>query len=255
MSNKATLCTSNFKILIFHRFLLSRSSKKQRLEALGAIIAVMLLSLPVFAESPKSNPWYHIELIVFTQNLTPLAEHPLALSIINRKKPIELLPIASDPLQEQSAFSVLKTNNLLLNNLEETLSHSDHYRILLHLGWHQPIESIRHPRPVHFTGGEALPTNDPDEIKPQVDGLISLKKAAGYISVNLNLVLNNPLDELQLNGADNASSLTIHGIRSLQLLQQQHLRPHDLAYFDHPGFGILLKVLPATANEVIHGST
>ena len=213
------------------------------------IISLLACSAPLLS-CAKPKHWHHVEMIVFSRDSI---EQPAAGRTLEnagkQQKPIELLLSNFSNPMDPIAFSTLPEEALLLNREINKLLLSNKYQIIMHTGWLQPITSGKHARPIHFVGGENFAAeamnakpNSSEDGEWQIDGLLWLRKLRGYYSVRLNVALKQPLGDTIDIDDDNGEIPQM--FKSLQLSQQQRAHNKELLYFDHPGFGILLKLSP-----------
>ncbi len=156
--------------------------------------------------------------------------------------------------QEQSTplFQLLPTQDFTLQQPQSAIEKHQNYHILLHEAWVQPIEKAS--KTIHLHGGakyddegnvintiaSVLPANDTWEL----DGTLTLNRNR-YFQVASNLLLTEPNQQGLTPNEDEEPAKLNH----FSLKQTQRMRSDELHYFDHPLFGMLIKVTPYTTAD------
>jgi hypothetical protein len=240
--------------------------------AVAALVMAQALETPPPADlEPPLPPRYEVELIVFanrafdpseerfdhelnglgTEPLAPLAAPPvLADSTIvppeGTPPLIGLPPLAETPPPDPAAAALLEAlrvrpltaEELKLGNEYRKLAASAAYAPLLHTGWVQP----------GLAEGEA-PTFDLARL--------GVWNPHGTVRVHLGLrLLHITLDLTYEAAASVAPTLGAgDGLDELSLAPRYHLtatrssRSGELQYFDHPAFGVLVRITPVPTPE------
>jgi len=215
------------------------------------------LAQPVAAPTP-AIPQYQVEIIVFAhrdfdageerfpQEIAPLRvdqndsllEVPL---YVEPSPPLTADPTLAAPPEAELApaedplsFRLLAPEQLQLNTEYRKLTNVAAYRPLLHGGWVQP----------------GLPE---DQAKPFDLTLLGVANPRGYVRVYLSRFLHVSLDMSYEDGAALPAATTeAPGDQLLEvvlppryrLTTERQTRSGELHYFDHPAFGVLVKVTP-----------
>ncbi|MEO8464821.1 MAG: CsiV family protein [Gammaproteobacteria bacterium] len=199
-------------------------------------------------------PLYQVEIIVlanrdfdageerFPQDLAPLRANqteslldvplyvePSPPSTPDQATALTQVAPADDPL----AFRMLTPDQLQLNAEYRKLTNSGAYRAVLHAGWVQP----------------GLPE---DRAKPFDLTLLGVTNPRGNVRVYLSRFLHVSLDISYQDGAAAAVAPEPIGdeLREItfapryRLTTERQTRSGELHYFDHPAFGVLVKVTP-----------
>jgi len=212
---------------------------------------------PAAAPTPPI-PQYQVEIIVFAhrefdageerfpQELTPLrADNDSLLEVPLYVEPspplttdqaiiaVEPEP-ATAPADDPLAFRLLAPEQLQLNNEYRKLTNVAAYRTVLHAGWVQP----------------GLPE---DQAKPFDLTLLGVANPRGNVRVYLSRFLHVSLD-ISYEDATAAAAATAeppgNELREValppryRLTTERQTRSGELHYFDHPAFGVLVKVTP-----------
>lgn len=136
--------------------------------------------------------------------------------------------------------------------LDKLLEDNDQYHTLMHVSWRQPIDNS--PRTAHIQGGAGYNANGRsmaqsdesplnDNLYHSVDGAITVEKKHG-VNVLLDMVVTQPVADLarpiqtHLKGRNKMVSFELH--------QKRKIHYNELNYFDHPVYGVLVRVTPET---------
>ena len=210
-------------------------SQRKEIKVPRLIIAALSLFLFTSAQAaspPEKSNTYEVEVLVFRNLMPSLTGNELwnqdtvRTSIPGLDKAIT--PVAAPPADP------------ILSDAARKLSHNPHYRVLAHYSWIQTADIRSASTPVRITASE--PGN------PQaLDGTI-LFYMSRYLHVELNLVLRDPPTA---SAASNTNMTTGSTQVSAQpapvstvyvMKQHRRIRSDVTEYFDHPMFGVLLRV-------------
>jgi hypothetical protein len=216
------------------------------------------LALAQPAAAPTAPvPLYQVEIIVFAhrefdageerfpQELTPLRadsllEVPLYVEPSPPLTPDQAIAVepeptpATAPADDPLAFRVLAPEQLQLNNEYRKLTNVAAYRTVLHAGWVQP----------------GLPDN---QAKPFDLTLLGVVNPRGNVRVYLSRFLHVSLDISYEDGSAAATTTAEplgNELREVtlppryRLTTERQTRSGELHYFDHPAFGVLVRVTP-----------
>ena len=210
------------------------------------------LAQPNAAPTP---PLYQVEIIVlahrdfdageerFPQDLTPLRA--------NQSDPLLEVPLYVEPsppltpdqaaaapeaaaVEDPLAFRLLTPDQLQLNSEYRKLTNSGAYRAVLHAGWVQP----------------GLPE---DRAKPFDLTLLGVTNPRGNVRVYLSRFLHVSLDISYQDGAAAGAAPAAalgNDLREIEfapryrLTTERQARSGELHYFDHPAFGVLVRITP-----------
>ncbi len=206
-------------------------------------IVVLLLPATVFADGASIR----VEVIVF-QHLTQKGLHaetwPAYPALPTTQGAIELT-------ETNKNYSLLSPEDFQLNDIEQKLQ-KNHYTILLHTAWLQPST---HAKSLHLYGKNLLDdNNDPDTLAPynpleqwQLNGTLKINKS-NYYNVAADLALNLPINALKnyATPSELKQWFPDQSMINFALKQKARLRKDELHYFDHPLFGMLVKITPDT---------
>lgn len=223
--------------------------------SLAALIATACVG-PALAQPAAPTPavpQYQVEIIVFahrefdageerfTQELTPLRADQNLLEVPLYVEPSP--PLTTDqataaqtepapaPVDDPLAFRVLAPEQLQLNTEYRKLMNGGAYHPVLHAGWVQP----------------GLPE---DQAKPFDLTVLGVTNPRGNVRVYLSRFLHVSLDISYQDAAAAPAEPLGNELREValapryRLVTERQTRSGELHYFDHPAFGVLVKVTP-----------
>ncbi len=212
----------------------------------AALIAIACVA-PAFAQPAAAPtppiPRYQVEIIVFAHRDFDAREErfPQELAPLRAGQSDSLLEVpllqlepAPPPADDPLAFRLLAPAELQLNAEYRRLTNAAGYRTVLHAGWVQP----------------GLPE---DQAKPFDLTLLGVVNPRGNVRVYLSRFLHVSLDISYQDGTAAAATTPEplgNELREFALATRYRLtterqtRSGELHYFDHPAFGVLVKVTP-----------
>lgn len=203
---------------------------------MSQIILIALLFFTVAtaqaAPSNQSNN-YEVEVLVF-RNLMPSlvgnelwtqdTVNPVIKDLANAVSPVPAPPVDS-----------------VLSDAAIALSGNPHYQLLVHDSWIETAETRFASKPVRISASEP---GNPQEL----DGTVRFYLNQ-YMHVVLHLLLKEPAPD---------SGASIFGAPAAPVLyrldDQRRIRPNQVNYFDHPMFGVLLRVTRVPATTPVAGA-
>jgi len=226
---------------------------KLHVVSFAALLATACLG-PALAQpnAAPAPPQYQVEIIVFAhrefdageerfpQELTPLHETepllvvPLYVEPSPPLTPDPATPPEAAPADDPLAFRLLAPDQLQLNTEYRKLMNGSAYRPMLHAGWVQP----------------GLPEG---QAKPFDLSLLGVINPSGNVRVYLSRFLHISLDISYQDGAAAGTAIPEPAAGELRevtftpryrLVTERQTRSGELHYFDHPAFGVLVKVTP-----------
>jgi len=212
------------------------------------LFSLLFILIPASSYAVEEQPetWYQVEVLAF--------KHVDNKAIASESWPVSPdLPSLDNIIEVQSGnvanpyYTELSESEFTLKNEANGLNKQPNYEVLLHIAWKQPILHKSQTSPIHLTGGKPLDEYSNRRYSSEItqnelNGTITLSQAK-YINVQANLVLNSPAGELF--GQSVFDELTgFGGIESFTLVQSRRMRPKETHYFDHPLFGMLVRVTP-----------
>src|SRR5688572_23516785 len=221
---------------------------------------------------PALPPQFEVEVIVFANldfdsteerfepsldalgpdALTPFNQPPVfdatTLPPATRAAPPAPSPLEPDPLggARAAAEAALRIRRLLeselkLGNEYRRLQALSAYRPLLHTGWVQPGLAENEAEPFDFAS-------------------LGVLNPSGTVRVHLSRFLHITLD-ITYQGADDSRVLSPNdGLAELDLAPRYRLkgtrnvRSNELHYFDHPAFGVLVRITPVQTTDESPGA-
>lgn len=206
---------------------------------------LLVLSSPAFAK------WYQVEMLVF-EYLNPDAAGELwnTGNAPEYRNTVELLTDAA----ATSAFKILPPSTYKLGGVNKVLKLSSGYRPIYHVSWQQPELTKSRAKQVHIKNTEA-----------KINGSVNLR--GGHL-------LHLDIDMIYFIDLDAASPLTFTdtatteaGITELEMIEEglidetrmsgtyaqmketRRIKLNELHYFDHPLFGVIMRVTRLKVGE------
>jgi len=215
--------------------------------------------------SASPVPQYQVEVLVFAnREFDPTEEHfsqELASNVIGtpdtlREAPVfddsnfgPLAPLEPPPLDAPIAdpmafrFRMLRPEELQLGAEYRRLERLEAYAPLLHAGWVQPGLPEEQSRPFDLALVGAL--------NPRGSVRVYLSR---FLHVNLDLTYQAAAGAATTDSSSEVSELSEFNFAPrYQLVTERNVRSGELHYFDHPAFGVLVKITPLPAETGISG--
>jgi len=156
--------------------------------------------------------------------------------------------------EEQSAndgFKLSRKGDYKLSGIYNALNVSSKYRPLLHVAWEQPALEQGEAEYVRLTvlGSGQMAGSEAVSELAILDGVIRIR-SAHFLHADVNLIyLLDPLplsalrDDTEQDSIEDIS-LLVPEYQALfaELEESRRLKLNELYYFDHPGFGLILRV-------------
>lgn len=197
------------------------------IRSLLLLVLVLSTAASPGATDSEAPPWYDVEVLVF-KHKTPAAGGelwPVDPGTLDLERATELVPIPqTSPLPgDAQPFQQLGGAALTLGTAAGKLAASRDYSPLLHLAWRQPVTAQADAPAVHLAT-EAAPG-----VAPTLDGTLRVSRSR-FLHIDVDLLLRNPETD------------TTAGLVRLQ--QTRRVNSGEVHYFDHPLFGLLVKLTP-----------
>lgn len=174
-----------------------------------------LISTQAFAVAPTAVPLYEIEVLVFEQRHPDLEGDELWAG-----QPAEAPALLSEAVPVPGAAPGEETT---LARAAAALQKDGRYRVLAHTRWQQPAEARSAVTPVRIAG-----------MDPALDGALRFYMSR-FLHVELALVLREQVGGGLFSGAPREQVYLIN--------EQRRVRTKEINYFDHPKFGVLVRVM------------
>ncbi|MCH8845378.1 MAG: hypothetical protein IIC11_01405 [Proteobacteria bacterium] len=188
---------------------------------------ILVFSSHVFAK------WYQVEMIVF-EHLIPDSSGELwnAGNVPDYSNAIELV---TGP-DGSNAFKMLPSSRHKLGGVNKVLKLSSEYRPVYHVAWQQPELRKSRAKKVHIKNPEA-----------RINGTVNLR--GGHL-LHLDLDISYFIDLY----TESVTSFTEEGSEEVvmediimtgtyaQMKETRRIKLNELHYFDHPLFGVLMRV-------------
>lgn len=195
---------------------------------------ILVFSSHVFAK------WYQVEMIVF-EHLIPDSSGELwnAGNVPDYSNAIELV---TGP-DGSNAFKMLPSSRHKLGGVNKVLKLSSEYRPVYHVAWQQPELRKSRAKKVHIKNPEA-----------RINGTVNLR--GGHL-LHLDLDISYFIDLY----TESVTSFTEEGSEEVvmediimtgtyaQMKETRRIKLNELHYFDHPLFGVLMRVTRLEVKE------
>lgn len=216
------------------------------------IVTALVLLLAALAPPGLAQNKYAVEVVIFRHweapgddaEFWPGQPQPISRSAIKRLTTLGTAVSGTDTPE----FSRLPDTELQLAGIQQRLTHSDDYRVLLHAGWRQPSLKPNHAvaivLPLNWFP-PARPTanagaiQNPFEFLPQGTRLWGTLRLVQKRYIHFQVDLRYRRDGIGSASADNMTTV-------YPMTQSQRMRVGDINYLDHPVLGILVQVRQLT---------
>jgi len=195
--------------------------------------ALMLLSISVNAASEELNAerkhtWYSVEYIIFKINTAhEQTKEPWG------KEPFSLpeTVISLNTVKPSNRIKPLTANQLQLHGAYNRLNRLASYSPIKHGGWLQALNEKDTLRPIHVLK---------NSVDNELNGIITFRRGR-FLHIDLDLQLSEQIKSILLqNPVSNHVEQTPTTLYRLK--QTRRIKTGDLHYFDHPKFGVIVKV-------------
>ncbi|MGR8948286.1 MAG: CsiV family protein [Gammaproteobacteria bacterium] len=193
---------------------------------------VMLFCVMTLASNAEAARWYHVEVIVFKHLSEELQGGEYW--TLKERMPNFATAVDLDELRNlddaTSTGSVVPERTLYLAGVYDRLLASSQYKPIMHKAWAQPGYSANNVRRIYLSNGRNRAIRDEEQdvaLENDADtfeGTIGLQ-GGRLLHVGANFVYTSQ-----------EATTTISEFRRIKLKQ--------LHYFDHPLFGVLVRVVP-----------
>ncbi|OGT71761.1 MAG: hypothetical protein A2W76_09795 [Gammaproteobacteria bacterium RIFCSPLOWO2_12_47_11] len=199
------------------------------------ILALSFLNINVQAA-------YQVEIIIF-EHLFHDAEGEVShvgLKIPDLSNTVQL---SSDTIGHDAAFRLLPSSMYKLGGVYSELRSSREYKPILHLAWQQPQLTQSRSKYVHIRKADGIAQQDEsDDALVKLDGVIRIRSSQ-FLHADVDLFyFINELSESFISA--NAGTLDSSQIQAefVELNETRRMKLNELHYFDHPVFGMLVRV-------------
>lgn len=190
--------------------LLSHEEIYMRIAKLMLVGFGLLSSLLVQAAAPEKESSYEIEVVVFENRLPELiGDEMLARDAQARVKKLDIAVVPTAAVSEPYLYPAIR--NLL--------DQDGRYRVLAHQHWQQTIDAKTVAKPV-----PVLATNT-----AELEGTIRFFMSR-HLHLDVDLLFRDVTAE--------------SGNIVYRLSEQRKLKSQETHYFDHPRFGVLVRIMP-----------
>jgi Peptidoglycan-binding protein, CsiV len=201
--------------------------------------------------------WYQVEVIVFryTDSETAGGEYWSELeSLPEFRDAVELLvdlpEFSDEPPSEipnevsipgPLAFQSLGLSELKLSGVFRRLKQVSAYEPILHVGWRQPGFGGRRARSVYISDKAGANVDTPaDTTSVMSDPAPGPRRIEGTVRIRTGRLLHVDVDFVSFGGDS-----------PVRITEQRKVKLKELHYFDHPLFGVLVRVTPYRPPEPV----
>lgn len=199
------------------------------------LLLLILLSLPGFS----AHAAYQVEIIIF-EHLFHDAEgevSQIGLRIPDLNNTVQLSD-AGD-----GSFSLLPSSMYKLGGVYSELRASKEYRPILHLAWQQPQLSQSKARYVHVRKTDGAPQQEGfGDAYVKLDGVVRIRSAQ-FLHADVDLFyFLDAVSESFINASAGSEEANQIAATFAELKETRRMKLNELHYFDHPVFGLLMRV-------------
>lgn len=182
-------------------------------------LLIGVLTWLLLAASAQADPWYTVELVLFSRDTSPDASG-------------EIWPQPSGNLDWQSAQveNYALTSPGRLTATKQALNRRG-MTTIVHTAWQQPVASAKSARPFYLRSDREISAGTP--------------LLEGLVKVSVNRFLHVDLD-LLLRGAPASADRQPGGFQTFRFNEHRRMRSGELHYIDHPLMGMLIQI---TSND------
>lgn len=197
------------------------------------VILFALLSCNAHASS------YQVEMIIF-EHLYPDVDSELWHTGQKLPDLTDSIELGTDH-NSSTAFQVLPAHKYILGNIYGALKTSKSYRPLLHIAWQQPALTSSRAESVHIRKVEGVSEQDNfQDAFVKVDGIVRIR-ASTFLHADVDLAYffqSVPASQIAV-GNVNTDPQRANFVR---LTESRRMKLNELHYFDHPLFGVVMRV-------------
>lgn len=203
------------------------------------LLVLMIASVDVYAASSS----YQVEVIVFEHLYHKSDEEisQIGLNLPDFSKSIDFSSIEADT--DAGGFKLLSPGMYKLGGVYNELKASHYYRPILHISWVQPQLTESRSKYVRIRKTEGV-SGDSDAYDPLVklDGVVRVRSAQ-FLHVDVDMFyFLKALSESFINSSAGEENTSTIRADFAELKETRRMKLNELHYFDHPIFGVLVRV-------------
>lgn len=205
------------------------------------ILLLILLFVSVDVNAASSS--YQVEVIVF-ENLYHKSDEEVSkigMDLPDLKNSIDFSNLEADV--DNNGFKLLSPGMYKLGGVYNELKASQYYRPILHIAWVQPQLTESRSKYVHVRKTEGI-SSDSDNYDPlvKVDGVVRVRSAQ-FLHVDVDMFyFLNALSESFIQSSAETDDANMIRADFAELKETRRMKLNELHYFDHPVFGVLVRV-------------
>ncbi len=202
----------------------------------------ILLLIALSFLSVNAQAAYQVEIIIF-EHLFHDAEGEVShfgLKIPDLSNTVQL---SSDTSGGDASYRLLPSSMYKLGGVYGELRSSREYRPILHLAWRQPQVTQSRSKYVHIRKADGIAQQDnSDDALVKLDGVIRIRSSQ-FLHADVDLFyFINELSESFINASAGGQDSNQIQATFVELNETRRMKLNELHYFDHPVFGMLMRV-------------
>ncbi|OGI37968.1 MAG: hypothetical protein A2140_09170 [Candidatus Muproteobacteria bacterium RBG_16_62_13] len=187
---------------------------------LTALILPLLLFAGLAGAAPKDT-YYNVEVLVVEHRLPDLEGGETWVKT-------DLTDLVTE-LRQAGQETNTGSETSVLGRAGTKLAKDGKHRVLVHRHWTQQGQAKSDTKPVRLQNGEKT-----------LDGVARVYQISRSLYLDLNIALT--VEKLRLDRPDDAKSPVF------RLQEHRRIKLQEIHYFDHPRFGVLVRVMPVGKN-------
>ena len=202
---------------------------------------VLVFSLLVTQATLASS--YQVEVVIF-EHLSHDADGEISDTGLTLPDISSMVELADQLDTEQSQFRELSSGLYKLGGVYNELKFSRNYRPVYHIAWEQPQLGQSRAKYVHIRKADgAGSTGTLADPLIQIEGGIRIRSSQFlHADVDLNYFVSAVTESLLEYQSVNPAAVQSTPIRFAKLSETRRMKLNELHYFDHPVFGVILRV-------------
>ncbi len=202
----------------------------------------ILLLIALSFLSVNAQAAYQVEIIIF-EHLFHDAEGEVSHIGLNMPDLSNTIQLSSDASGGDTSYRLLPASMYKLGGVYSELRSSSEYRPILHLAWQQPQLTQSRSKYVHIRKADGIAQqDDSDNALVKLDGVIRIRSSQ-FLHADVDLFyFINELSESFINANAGAQDANQIQATFVELNETRRMKLNELHYFDHPVFGMLMRV-------------
>ena len=210
------------------------------IRSLAGFLVLFLIVLTPQAGIASS---YQVEIVIF-EHLNHDADGEISDSGFSLPDISRMVELADQLETEQAQFRQLSSGLYKLGGVYNELKFSRNYRPIYHIAWEQPQLGLSRAKYVHIRKSDDAGSGGTlDDPLVQIEGGIRIRSAQFlHADVELYYFVNAVTESLLQYQSVNPDAVQDNSIHFAKLSESRRMKLNELHYFDHPVFGMILRV-------------